>query len=78
VNESTCQRLSSGESALLRDPVTQPQGPQLFVERVDRTQSAEDLTVIGSDIETVVLNRAIKWHAERRIFRNAAKTVVLK
>jgi formyltetrahydrofolate deformylase len=48
------------------------------VERVDHTQSAEDLTVTGSELETVVLNRAIKWHAERRVFRNGSKTVVLR
>jgi len=40
------------------------------VERVDHTLSPEDLTVIGSELESVVLNRAIKWHAERRVFRN--------
>ena len=48
------------------------------VQRVDHTQSAEDLTVTGSELETVVLNRAIKWHAERRVFRNGNKTVVLR
>jgi len=48
------------------------------VQRVDHTQSAEDLVVIGSELETVVLNRAIKWHAERRVFRNGNKTVVLR
>lgn len=48
------------------------------VERVDHTQSPGDLTVIGSELETLVLNRAIKWHAERRVFRNGARTVVLK
>jgi formyltetrahydrofolate deformylase len=48
------------------------------VARVDHTQSAEDLAVVGSELETVVLNRAIKWHAERRVFRNGRKTVVLK
>lgn len=48
------------------------------VDRVDHTQSAEDLTVVGSELETVALNRAIKWHAERRVFRNGRKTVVLK
>jgi formyltetrahydrofolate deformylase len=48
------------------------------VERVDHTLSAEDLTVIGSELENVALNRAIKWHAERRVFRNGTKTVVLK
>lgn len=48
------------------------------VERVDHTQSPEDLAVVGSELETVVLNRAIKWHAERRVFRNGSRTVVLK
>ncbi|MRW88527.1 formyltetrahydrofolate deformylase [Duganella sp. FT80W] len=48
------------------------------VERVDHTYSPEDLTVTGSELESVVLNRAIKWHAERRVFRNGNKTVVLK
>ena len=48
------------------------------VDRVDHSQSAEDLTVVGSELETVALNRAIKWHAERRVFRNGRKTVVLK
>ncbi len=48
------------------------------VARVDHTQSAEDLTVVGSELESGVLNRAIKWHAERRVFRNGRKTVVLK
>ena len=48
------------------------------VERVDHTQSPEDLTVVGSELETVVLTRAIKWHPERRVFRNGNRTVVLK
>jgi formyltetrahydrofolate deformylase len=48
------------------------------VERVDHTLSPEELTVIGSELESVVLNRAIKWHAERRVFRNGNKTVVLR
>lgn len=48
------------------------------VDRVDHTQSAQDMTVVGSELEAVVLNRAIKWHAERRVFRNGCKTVVLR
>ena len=48
------------------------------VSRVDHTQSAEDLTVVGSELESVVLNRAIKWHAERRLFCNGRRAVVLK
>lgn len=48
------------------------------VERVDHTLSPEDLAIIGSELESVVLNRAVKWHAERRVFRNGRKTVVLR
>jgi formyltetrahydrofolate deformylase len=48
------------------------------VARVDHTQSPEELVNIGADLESVVLNRAVKWHAERRVFVNGAKTVVLK
>jgi len=33
---------------------------------------------IGADLESVVLNRAVKWHAERRVFQNGNKTVVLR
>lgn len=48
------------------------------VERVDHTLSPADLTDIGRDLESRVLLRAIKWHAEHRVFRNGPKTVVLK
>ena len=48
------------------------------VERVDHTLSAEELTVTGSEIESKVLNRAVKWHAEHRVFRNGNRTVVLR
>lgn len=48
------------------------------VERVDHTLSPEDLVDIGRDLESVTLNRAIKWHAERRVFINGTKTVVLR
>jgi formyltetrahydrofolate deformylase len=48
------------------------------VARVDHTMPPEELVNIGSDLESVVLNRALKWHAERRVFQNGIKTVVLK
>jgi formyltetrahydrofolate deformylase len=48
------------------------------VARVDHTMSPEELVNIGADLESVVLNRAVKWHAERRVFVNGAKTVILK
>ena len=48
------------------------------VERVDHTQSAEQLTTLGNEIESVVLNRAIQWHAEHRVFEFGNRTVVLR
>jgi formyltetrahydrofolate deformylase len=48
------------------------------VARVDHTMTPEDLVNIGADLESVVLNRAVKWHAERRVFANGSKTVVLR
>jgi formyltetrahydrofolate deformylase len=48
------------------------------VERVDHTLSPEQLTTIGNEIESVVLNRAVQWHAEHRTFEFAGRTVVLR
>jgi formyltetrahydrofolate deformylase len=48
------------------------------VERVDHTLSPESVTIIGGELESIVLNRALQWHADRRVFRNGRKTVVLK
>jgi formyltetrahydrofolate deformylase len=48
------------------------------VERVDHTMTVEQLTTLGNEIESVVLNRAIQWHAEHRIFSFGNRTVVLR
>jgi formyltetrahydrofolate deformylase len=48
------------------------------VERVDHTMTVEQLTTLGNEIESVVLNRAVRWHAEHRIFTSASRTVVLR
>lgn len=48
------------------------------VERVDHSMDVETLTGIGRDVENVVLARAVKWHAERRILVNGGKTVVFR
>lgn len=48
------------------------------VERVDHTMDAEQLTTLGNEIESVVLNRAIQWHAEDRIFEFGNRTVILR
>lgn len=46
------------------------------VERVNHAQTPDQLVEIGRDIEAVVLQRAVRWHAEHRILLNGAKTVV--
>jgi formyltetrahydrofolate deformylase len=46
------------------------------VERVTHALSAEDYAAVGRDIESVVLARAVKWHAEHRILPNGRRTVI--
>lgn len=48
------------------------------VERVDHTLSPDDLVLLGRDIESSVLSRAVRWHAERRVLMNGSKTVVFR
>ncbi|MGB6009056.1 formyltetrahydrofolate deformylase [Castellaniella sp.] len=48
------------------------------IERVDHAMGPQDLTRIGSDIESVVLSRAVRWHVEHRILRNGRRTVVFR
>lgn len=48
------------------------------VERVDHSMTAEQWATLGNEIESVVLNRAIQWHAEHRIFEFGNRTVVLR
>jgi formyltetrahydrofolate deformylase len=46
------------------------------VARVSHAHSPEQLVQIGSDLETVCLARAVRWHLEHRVLRNGARTVV--
>jgi len=46
------------------------------VQRVSHNDSPEDLTRKGNDIESSVLSRAVRWHAEKRVIINGSKTVV--
>ncbi len=46
------------------------------VERVEHHQTAEDLAQIGSDIERLVLARAVKLFAEDRVLLDGHRTVV--
>lgn len=48
------------------------------VQRVDHTMTPESLTEIGRDLESLVLNRAVRWHAEHRVFITGNRTVILR
>jgi formyltetrahydrofolate deformylase len=48
------------------------------VERVNHSLSADDLTAVGRDIESIVLARAVRWHVEHRVLLNGHKTVVFR
>jgi len=47
------------------------------VRRVSHAASAEEMVAVGRETEASVLSRAVRWHAEHRIFLNGNKTVVL-
>ncbi|WP_245839754.1 formyltetrahydrofolate deformylase [Mycobacterium aquaticum] len=46
------------------------------VVRVDHRHAVEDLVRLGSDVERVVLSRAVLWHCEDRVIRFGNQTVV--
>lgn len=48
------------------------------VQRVTHAQSAEDFVIVGRDVEALVLARAVKWHAERRVLLSGSKTLVFR
>lgn len=48
------------------------------IERVNHTMTAQELTQVGSDVESLVLARAVRSHVEHRILLNRTKTVVFR
>ena len=48
------------------------------IARVDHAQVPADLTAVGRDVESVVLSRAVTWHAQHRVLVNGVKTVVFR
>jgi formyltetrahydrofolate deformylase len=48
------------------------------VERVDHADDVRELVATGQDVERRVLARAVRWHAEHRVFVNGARTVVFR
>ena len=47
------------------------------VRRVTHATTANDMVAIGREVEASVLSRAVRWHAEHRVFLNGNRTVVL-
>ena len=45
-------------------------------QRVAHSASVETFVRIGKAIESVVLARAVRWHAEHRVMLNGLRTVV--
>ena len=48
------------------------------VMRVDHRFDPEELAATGRDVESQVLSRAVRWHAESRVLLNGHKTVVFR
>jgi formyltetrahydrofolate deformylase len=46
------------------------------IRRVSHGATADDMVEVGRETEASVLSRAIRWHAERRVFLNGNRTVV--
>ncbi|WP_292936487.1 formyltetrahydrofolate deformylase [Noviherbaspirillum sp.] len=46
--------------------------------RVDHGLAPDEFVRIGKDIENVVLSRAVRWHAQRRVLLNGERTVVFR
>ncbi|MBU4611103.1 formyltetrahydrofolate deformylase [Achromobacter sp. GG226] len=48
------------------------------IAHVDHTMTPDDLTQVGSDIESRVLARAVRSHVEHRVMQNGHRTVVFR
>ncbi|HET6627238.1 MAG TPA: formyltetrahydrofolate deformylase [Nocardioidaceae bacterium] len=46
--------------------------------RVDHSLSGKQLVAAGRDVESQVLSRAVRWHAESRVLVNGSRTVVFR
>lgn len=46
------------------------------VERISHAASPEECAAVGRDVESRVLARAVKWHAEHRVLLDGQRTVV--
>ncbi len=46
------------------------------VERVNHRDTIEEIIRKGNTIESNVLSKAVRWHAEKKILLNTTKTIV--
>jgi formyltetrahydrofolate deformylase len=46
--------------------------------RISHAMTADQMVAAGRDIESIVLARAVGWHAERRVLLNGSRTVVFR
>jgi formyltetrahydrofolate deformylase len=46
------------------------------VDRINHSMTTKEMEVIGRDIESITLAKAVKYHIEQRIFLNGNKTVI--
>ena len=47
------------------------------VVRVNHSKKPAELEQMGQDVESTVLNRAVRWHAQHRVFEAGNRTIVL-
>jgi formyltetrahydrofolate deformylase len=46
--------------------------------RIDHAMSPSDVAALGRDTECLALARAVRWHAQRRVFLDRGRTVVFQ
>ncbi len=47
------------------------------VVRVNHSKKPAELEQLGQDVESTVLSRAVRWHAQHRVFASGSRTIVL-
>ncbi|MCE2965695.1 MAG: formyltetrahydrofolate deformylase, partial [Alphaproteobacteria bacterium] len=48
------------------------------ITRINHAHTPEEMMEMGRSLESLVLSRAVKYHAEHRVVLNGAKTVVFR
>ena len=48
------------------------------IARVDHSHTPDELAAVGRDVEAQVLARAVRWHAEHRVYQSGIRTVVFR